>query len=98
MYGLLFSAIATGVISIQLIKRFKIKSVNGNLIEIKPKKLNWKGNIIGGMFFGIGWSLAGACTAPLFITVGINWQIGLIIFTGALLGVIIYGLLYKKLN
>lgn len=98
MYGLLFSAIATGIISIQIIRRFKIKSAYGNLIEIKPKKLNLKGNIFGGLLFGTGWALAGACTAPIFINIGLNWQIGLIIFGGALSGVLLYGLLHKRLN
>lgn len=97
MYGLLGSAIATGSLSVFLIKKFKIKSITGNPITIKPKPLKWKSNIFGGLTFGIGWGLSGACSAPIFILLGNQWQIGILLFFGALIGSLIYELIEKNL-
>src|SRR5574338_374711 len=60
MYGVIGSAIVVGIISIQLIKRFRIKSIHGETIDLHPKPFN-KGQIIGGLLFGFGWALTGAC-------------------------------------
>lgn len=97
MYGLLISAIATGSISVLIIKQHRIKSLRGNNIELKRKGLQLKGNIIGGLIFGVGWAVTGACTAPIFILIGFKWILGLIVLAGALLGVIIYAFTQKHL-
>lgn len=97
MYGLLGSAIATGALSLIIIKRFKLKSVNKNPIVLKDKPFTWKANLIGGLIFGLGWGLTGACSAPLFILIGISWKLGLILFLGALLGTYVYALLIDKI-
>lgn len=92
MYGVLFSAIATAAISIIIIKKFKVKSINGNPIELTPKKLDLKANIIGGLLFGIGWGLTGACSAPLYILIGLHYKIGIALFLGAMVGVYLFGI------
>jgi uncharacterized protein len=97
MYGLLGSAIATGALSIFLIKKLKVKSIYNNPVVVKDKPLTWKANLIGGTIFGLGWGLTGACSAPLLILVGLSWQLGLILLAGALLGTFIYGILKNKL-
>ena len=97
MFGLLFSAIGTSSLALFILKKFGIKSVSGNQIEVKPKPLQLKANIAGGLIFGIGWSISGACSAPVYVLVGMHWQIGLFLFTCALLGTFIYGLLDSKL-
>ena len=97
MYGVLSSAILTGAISVFVLKKFKIKSINGNSIVIKPKPVQLKANVIGGLTFGLGWGLSGACSAPVFILAGKEWQIGWILLLGSLLGVLIYGILENKL-
>lgn len=97
MYGVLFSAIATASLSLIVIKIFKIKTIKGNEVVVKPKKLEWKANIIGGLIFGIGWGLTGACSAPLYILVGMHFKIGISLFLGAMTGVLLFGLVYKKL-
>jgi uncharacterized membrane protein YedE/YeeE len=97
MFGLLFSAIGTSALALFILKKFGIKSVSGNQIDVKPKPLQLKANIAGGLIFGIGWSISGACSAPVYVLVGMHWQIGLFLFTGALLGTFIYGLLDSKL-
>ena len=97
MYGVLFSAIGTASFSLILIKKFKIKTITGKEFVLTPKKLEWKANIIGGLLFGIGWGLTGACSAPLYILVGMHYKIGISLFLGAMTGVLLYGLVNKKL-
>lgn len=91
MFGLLFSAILTAMVSIVVLKRIKFKSVFGNSIRTERKPLNWKSNIAGGLVFGVGWAISGACSGPLFVLVGLEWEIGLTGLCGALLGALIYG-------
>ncbi|MCB0443940.1 MAG: YeeE/YedE family protein, partial [Flavobacterium sp.] len=70
MYGIIGTAIATGVVGIQIIKRNKVKDIEGMPIEILDKE---KGNArywIGGILFGLGWALVGACPGPIFILLG----------------------------
>jgi uncharacterized membrane protein YedE/YeeE len=91
MYGVLSSAILTGAISLFVLKKFNIKSINGGSIIVKPKPIQLKANVIGGLIFGLGWGLSGACSAPVFILLG-----GFLLL-GSLLGVLIYGIFDNKL-
>ncbi|MFN6014770.1 MAG: DUF6691 family protein [Flavobacteriales bacterium] len=97
MFGLLFSAIGTAAISLWIIKSRKQSSVFGNELEITPKKLEWKANLFGGLIFGLGWSISGACSAPVYILAGFHWPIGVVLFLGAFVGTIIFALLESKL-
>ncbi len=97
MYGLLGSAIATGALSLWIIKKFKIKSLNHTPIAVKDKPFQWKANLGGGIIFGLGWGLTGACSAPLFISLGLNWKIGFLLLLGALVGTLVYGVLKDKI-
>jgi uncharacterized membrane protein YedE/YeeE len=98
MYGVLFSAILTAAISIIIIRRFKIKSINGKIFEKSQKEFKPVSNSIGGLIFGIGWAITGACAAPMYILIGFNWKIGLIALAGALSGTLLFGLLKNKFS
>jgi uncharacterized membrane protein YedE/YeeE len=96
MYGLMFSAVLVGMVSIQLIKRFDVRTLSGEPIAIEPKPFTW-GNVIGGTMFGLGWALVGACPGPLYALVGAGvWPMaaGLL---AALAGTWVYGLLRHRL-
>ena len=97
MYGIIMTAIVTGVIGIQVIKRKKIKGIDGNPIVIQDKE---KGNVrywIGGILFGLGWAMVGACPGPIFILLGSGFlSVGLILI-GAVLGTFLYGVIKDKL-
>jgi uncharacterized membrane protein YedE/YeeE len=97
MYGIIMTAIATGLIGIQIIKRKKIKDINGNPIYIQDKE---KGNVrywMGGILFGLGWAMVGACPGPIFILLGSGFlSVGLILI-GAFFGTFLYGVLKDKL-
>ena len=97
MYGIIGSAIVVGVISLQVIKRLEAKSISGDLINPADKKFNKKGNLIGGILFGCGWALTGACPGPLYALVGSGYGIMLVSIFSAMLGVVAYGILKDKL-
>lgn len=96
MYGIIGSAVITGMISIFLIKKFNIKTIDGQTIEIAPKTFN-KGQIYGGLLFGFGWAITGACPGPLFAQIGTGATVVAITLLSAIAGTWVYGLLREKL-
>ena len=96
MYGIIGSAIVVAGISIALIKKYQWKSVEGETIVIAEKKFNW-GNVIGGLIFGLGWAITGACPGPLFAQIGSGFLVVGITLLFAIAGTWVYGLLREKL-
>lgn len=96
MYGIIGSAIITALISVLLIKRFRPKTINGGQIDIPLKKFNW-GNVYGGLIFGIGWAITGACPGPLFAQIGVGVLVTIITLLSAIAGTWVYGLLRERL-
>ena len=96
MYGVIGSAVVTGMISVQLIKRLKIKTIHGEQINI-PNKVFKKGQVIGGFIFGLGWAITGACPGPLFAQIGSGYTVILVTLISALAGTWVYGKLSDKL-
>lgn len=97
MYGLMGSALAVGIIIVQYIKRNKVKDVNGNPIVIADKDKSIPRYLIGGILFGLGWALAGACPGPMFVMTGAGYFPILVVILGAVLGTWFYGLIKNKL-
>lgn len=97
MYGIIGSALFIGVLGIQLIKRFNIKSFYGEEIVFTPKEKGFKRYLVGGIFFGLGWALAGACPGPIFTLFGAGFLPIVVVLLSAVLGTYIYGLLKDKL-
>ena len=97
MYGIIMTAIATGIIGIQIIKRKKLKNILGAPIVLPRKEKSFYRYLIGGLFFGLGWGLVGSCPGPIFILIGAGfWSVGLVLL-GSLLGTFIYGIVKDKL-
>jgi len=96
MYGIIGSAIVTAMIAILLIKRFRIKALNGEPIVIPEKKFHW-GNIYGGLLFGFGWALTGACPGPIFAQIGSGYLAAIVTLLSAIVGTWVYGLIRDKL-
>ena len=96
MYGIIGSAICVGMISLLIIKKYKIKTFSGEEIKVDPKTFN-KGNIIGGLMFGLGWAMTGACPGPLYALIGSGWPVIIVILLSAILGTYTYGVLRDKL-
>lgn len=96
MYGVIGSAVVTGAVSVWLIKRFRIKTIYGEPIVFHPKKFN-KGQIYGGLLFGAGWALTGACPGPLFAQIGTGATVVAIVLISAVAGTWTYGFFREKL-
>ena len=96
MYGVIGSAVLTGAISVWLIKKFHIKTIYGEEIEFHPKQFN-KGQIYGGLLFGFGWAVTGACPGPLFAQIGTGASVIAVTLLSAIAGTWVYGLLREKL-
>jgi uncharacterized membrane protein YedE/YeeE len=84
------------MLSIQIIKRYKIKTIQGEPISIADKTFN-KGQIYGGLIFGLGWAITGACPGPLFAQIGAGFSVIFITFLSATFGVWVYGYFKDKL-
>jgi uncharacterized protein len=96
MYGIIGSAIAVGMAGVFIIKRFDIKTIHGEKIEFHSKPFN-KGNIIGGLMFGLGWAFTGACPGPLFAQIGTGSMVTIITLLSAIAGTWVYGLIREHL-
>ena len=97
MYGIIGSALVLGVLGIQIIKRYKIKAIGGTEMNLHPKKKSIARYLIGGIIFGLGWALAGACPGPMYVLAGAGYYSILMVIGGALLGTFVYGVLKDKL-
>lgn len=96
MYGVIGSAIAVGMLSIFLIKKFNIKTIQGKKIVLSPKKFN-KGQVYGGLIFGFGWAITGACPGPLFAQIGTGATVIVVTLLSAILGTWVYGKFREQL-
>jgi uncharacterized protein len=97
MYGIIGSAVATGMVSIFLIKKLRIKTLGKEEIVIKPKKFH-KGYVFGGLLFGFGWAITGACPGPLFAQIGSGFTVVIITLISAIAGTWTYGRLKERLS
>ena len=96
MYGVIGSAVVVGVISVWLIKKYKVKTIYGEKIEFHPRTFN-KGQIIGGLIFGLGWAITGACPGPLYAQIGTGVTVISVTLLSAIAGTWVYGYFRDKL-
>ena len=97
MYGIIGVAIFTGVIGIQIIKRKDLKASDNQEMLLNSKEKGFARYLIGGLLFGLGWALAGACPGPMFVLAGAGYYSILVVIGGSLLGTLTYGLIKDKL-
>ena len=83
MYGIIGSALVLGIIGVQLIKRNKIKPIDGGEMSLKSKDKSIARYLIGGIIFGLGWALAGACPGPMYVLAGAGYLSILVVIGGA---------------
>ncbi|GAA4499528.1 YeeE/YedE thiosulfate transporter family protein [Hymenobacter ginsengisoli] len=96
MYGIIGSAIVVGMLSIQLIKRYSIKTISGEEIRLADKRYS-PGVWIGGLLFGLGWALTGACPGPMFAQLGSGVGAAAVLILAALAGTWTYSALRERL-
>jgi len=96
MYGVIGSAVVVGMISVFLIKKFKVKTIYGEPIVLPEKTFNM-GQVYGGLIFGFGWAMTGACPGPLFAQIGNGATVVIVTLLSAIAGTWVYGYLREKL-
>ena len=96
MYGIIGSAVVVGMVSVWPIKRFDINTISGEKITFTNKKFN-KGQIYGGLIFGLGWGLTGACPGPLFAQIGMGATVVSVTLISAITGTWVYGKFREQL-
>ena len=98
MYGIIGSALFCGVIITYLLKTFRVTSIlDGTEIQIADKEKGWKRYLFGGLFFGFGWAISGACPGPMFTTLGAGFFPIIVVIAAATFGTFCYGVLQKYL-
>lgn len=96
MYGVIGSAVLTAMLSVWLIRRFRAKTIYGEPVRIHTKSFS-KGQVYGGLVFGLGWALTGACPGPLFAQIGMGATVILVTLLSALAGTWVYGYVRERL-
>ncbi|MDF1697110.1 MAG: YeeE/YedE thiosulfate transporter family protein [Saprospiraceae bacterium] len=97
MYGIIGSAVILGVVGTYLIKKKNARSILGEQIYFAPKQMSITRYLVGGILFGLGWALVGACPGPMFVLIGAGFVPILIVLFGALIGTFVYGVVRSKL-
>ena len=97
MFGVIGSAVAVGIILVQIIKRTGMKSAVGTRIQFQDKVKTWPRYIIGGIIFGLGWALTGACPGPMAVLIGNGFLVFSVVILSATMGTFVYGLIKNKL-
>jgi uncharacterized membrane protein YedE/YeeE len=96
MYGIFMSAIATSALGIFILKKLKVKTLDGEPIQILKKKFNW-GYVYGSILFGVGWAFTGTCPGPIYVQIGSGLSIAFVTLISALAGTWVYSYLRPHL-
>jgi uncharacterized membrane protein YedE/YeeE len=96
MYGVIGTAVVTGIISVVLIQKLQLKTLDGEDVKIEYRPYT-KGHIFGGLIFGVGWAVTGACPGPLFALLGAGYLPIIVVVISAIAGTFVYGLVKEKL-
>lgn len=96
MYGVIGSAVLVGMLSVWMIRKFNIRTMRGEAVVFHPKKFS-KGQIYGGLIFGVGWAITGACPGPLFAQIGLGATAIFVTLLSAIAGTWVYGKFREQL-
>jgi len=97
MYGVIGSAVVVGIISVLIAKKNNLKTMYGEALDLQPKKKSVYRYLLGGIIFGMGWALTGACPGPMFILLGKGITVMIVVILSGILGTLAYGVLRDKL-
>lgn len=96
LYGIIGTAIAVTLPGLWLLQRHG-RTASGQVIKVELKPAH-RGNVLGGLIFGIGWSIAGMCPGPIFVNIGEGKVYALAALAGALVGTRLFGAVYDRLQ
>jgi len=97
MYGIIGTAVILGAALTYFIKKSSLRNMDGESIVFNPKQMSIPRYLIGGILFGLGWAMTGACPGPQFTLLGHGTISILIVIFSAILGTYVYGLLRSRL-
>ena len=97
MYGVIGSALAVGVVMTQWLKRKSVKSMDGQPLQIFDKTFSVPRYLFGGIIFGLGWALSGACPGPMYTLIGNGYTTVIVLIISAVVGTLVYGMLKERL-
>ncbi len=97
MYGIIGTAVVLGVLGVALIKKLRLRDINGNPILFHPKEKSVVRYLAGGTIFGLGWALAGSCPGPMVVNIGYGYISLALVFLAAMFGTFVYGLVKNHL-
>lgn len=97
MYGIIGTAVVLGIAGVAIIKKLNLKDVYGNTIKINPKEKSVIRYLVGGIIFGLGWALTGACPGPIVVNIGYGFVAMTAVFVFAVIGTYLYGVVKDKL-
>jgi uncharacterized membrane protein YedE/YeeE len=90
------SAVLVGAVSLYIIKKMQVKTLQREEIKVTDKKFQ-KGVVVGGTTFGMGWAITGACPGPIYAQIGSGELLALVTFGAALVGMYIYAIFQPRL-
>lgn len=96
LYGIIGTAVVLTGSGIRLIKMGG-STAAGRRLAIGRKPLH-RGNVVGGLLFGVGWSMAGMCPGPILVNLGEGKIYALAALLGALSGAGAFGIAYRSLE
>ena len=96
MYLVIGSAVVVAAISLIVMRRLQAQTVDGEAIVIKSKRFT-KGTTIGGIIFGLGWAITGACPGPIYAQIGSGTYLAIVTFLAALTGAYFFAILRPRL-
>ena len=70
MYGIIGTAVVAGVLGVAVAKRFGTQAYDGSALRLRPKDFSIPRYLYGGIVFGLGWAITGACPGPMFTLLG----------------------------
>ena len=98
MFGILGCAVVTAGLTLRLLQRLGVRSLDGQPIGLEPKQMGSGARYaIGGTCFGVGWALIGACPGPLFTLLGAGVSVMSVAILSALIGTWTYAMLRDRL-
>lgn len=97
MFGIIGTAVILGAIITAVIKKYEVRTTRGDRISFSPKQMSITRYLVGGIIFGLGWALSGACPGPMYTLVGAGIPVFLVVIVSAVLGTMVYGAVRSKL-
>lgn len=97
MYGIIGTSVFIGVIMMVLMKRLDFKAITGESVKQKISEPGIKRYLFGGIVFGLGWALSGACPGPLYVLIGAKMTVFIVVILSAVLGTFVYGVVKDKI-